>query len=183
MKVESKLTFWINFQTIIISFFSSILLAILVFIFLAMIFSHEGISIKDIMGLIFLSSIFLNLFLASIILRKKIIVDLGHLKILYFFGLLSWSYRYSTLKISDHFTGNDGILIQLENGEQITLGEKQYKNYYHLKDLLLANIKDNRKLEVKFTNRLTLIMISLMITSLVLFIISNGYSNWSLNFK
>lgn len=174
MRVESKLALWINFVTMILGFFSLVIITVIAVIFGAIVFSDNPISLMDVSMFLFLITIGVGFFSASMSLRRKIILDLGHLKIAYFFGLITWSYRYSSLSISNYFMADQALLIELENGDQLTIGEKQYKNYYQLKDLLLTNIKDKRNLEVKFANRLTIILIFSNLFSLILFIISKG---------
>ncbi|AKQ45961.1 hypothetical protein TH63_10425 [Rufibacter radiotolerans] len=119
-------------------------------------------------GVLFLSwiSIFpLALFLS---LLKDFKFHPNKLEVIYLYGLFTRFYDYKDLKISDYVWSTSGILIQLPDRDQMTLGEKQYQNYSQVKKALEQNIPKGA-IKVKLTNRFSRIMILLGAIIIIVF--------------
>jgi hypothetical protein len=63
-------------------------------------------------------------------------------------------------------------VIESDNGEQITFGEKEYNNYDSIKELLENKIKTVDTIELKYLSRTLVIMLILFGLNLIVFIIS-----------
>lgn len=79
------------------------------------------------------------------------------LEVSYAFGLIRFYYPYKDLRISDYVFFTSGILIKTPNGDQMTIGEKQYKNYHEIKQSLEEKIR-KEDIRIKFTTKFTRIM-------------------------
>jgi len=93
------------------------------------------------------------------------------LEVSYLFGIIKYNYHFNELKLSDYTWSTKGILIETSDGEQMTIGVNQYKNYELLKDELEKRIAKT-KLKVNYTNRLTRTWLFIGGISLVLLIIA-----------
>jgi len=90
------------------------------------------------------------------LIRNYVFHD-DQLEVNYVFGMIRFYYPYKNLRISDYFFSTGGILIEAPNGDQMTIGEKQYKNFHAIKQSLETKIiKEN--IRIKFTTKFTRIM-------------------------
>ena len=117
----------------------------------------QPIRLDIIAGVIFLSWLAIYpLALMSILIRNVAIYS-DRLEVNYFFGLMKKSYDFTDLKVSEYKWSTNGVLIQFSDGDQMTLGERQYTNYIDIKQELENRIK-KEKIKVKYTTRFTRIL-------------------------
>jgi hypothetical protein len=90
------------------------------------------------------------------IIRNYHIKD-EHLEVRYLFGLITNEFQYKDLTLSDYRWSTRGLLIELPNGDQLTIGIKQYKNFDTIKEALEKKI-DKESINVKHTTKFTRIM-------------------------
>ncbi len=93
------------------------------------------------------------------------------LEVRYIFGLIKQFYYYNDLRVSEYFWSTNGILIETSNGDQFTLGEKQYTNYSELKEAFQSRIKKD-VIKIKYTTRMTRVLLFLGVALTVLLIIA-----------
>lgn len=84
-----------------------------------------------------------------------------HLELSYFFGLFRTKHYFKHLKQSQYWYYNEGVVIETQTGYQFTLGQKQYRNYNELRNLIDRKIAKSDKLTAKrFTRTLKILTIS-----------------------
>lgn len=171
MKIISRDTYKI------IPAFVIVILATLGILFLFyIIFQRNGerpISIDMILGLLFLSWIvIIPLTLLIPMFRSVELLD-DRLKVNYLFGLIIHEHFYTRLKLGKYFyhKGN-GLVVENDNGQQMTFGEKEYKNYHEVKGLLENKIARVEKIELRYVSKTMIIMLILFGLTLLCFIIS-----------
>lgn len=156
--IKSKLTFILLPLLVVFTICSGVILYI---VYIIIINNLDNITDIDIIaGILFLSwiSIFPLVLFMSLLRDFKFHSD--KLEVVYLYGLINRFYDYKDLKISDYVWSTGGILIQLPDGDQMTLGEKQYKNYNQVKKALEKNIPKG-VIKVKLTNKFSRTMIVL----------------------
>ena len=91
---------------------------------------------------------------------RKVTITSTNLEVSYLMGLIRTRHRLADLRQSPYtFRSSGGILIGLENGRQITLGKRQYRNYEALRSAIEQNIPADASLKLKNTSRILTIMI------------------------
>lgn len=114
-------------------------------------------------------AIFPSIMMFSLI--KNYHISDEHLEVKYLFGLLTHRYQYSELKISDYTWSTKGLLIELPNSDQLTIGERQYKNYSTIKEALEERIV-KEEIKVRYTTRFTRTMFIIGGLTLLFLVIS-----------
>lgn len=154
--IKSRLNYVLFPLTILIGICS----AFLFFIAYIMIINNlSKMSLDVIIGILFVT--WFAVFPLGMVIQMAVrnyVIDSNKLEVVYLFGLIRFFYNYNDLKISDYsWRGVDGLLIELPDGEQMTIGINQYRNYNEIKESLESRIK-KEKIEVKYTNQFTRIM-------------------------
>jgi hypothetical protein len=118
-----------------------------------------------------LTTTFLFPLIAFWILARGYVVKNDRLEVNYLFGVVKVFYKYKDLKISNYYWVTEGLLIEIPDGDQMTIGANQYKNFNELKQSLEERIQKS-KIEVKYTTRSTRTMFVIAAFSMLLFLIS-----------
>jgi hypothetical protein len=171
MKVVSKDTYkLIPVLTIVV--IASLGLLFLIYIILDQ-GEHRTITFELVSGLLFLSWIVIIPLVLLVPMFRSIEFFQDRLQINYLFGTINRRHFYDQLRLSRyrHQRGN-GIVIESDNGDQITFGEKEYNNYDSIKELLENRIKTVNTIELKYLSRTLVIMLILFGLNLIVFIIS-----------
>ena len=116
----------------------------------------------------------LPLIAAGELLRRIIIKD-DHLELSYLFGLFRTKHFFVDLKQNQYWYYNEGVVVESKNGYQFTLGQKQYRNYPELRNLLNQKIAKSDELTVRRINRTLKVWIATQTIILVAFIISQYF--------
>jgi hypothetical protein len=172
MGVESRLSYWF-IPLVGLTLIGSALIIFLEYLIVINNLSH--LTDFDILtGLLFLT--WIAAMPTSLILSqmRNYFTYADRLEVTYLFGLLKFNYNYKSLKISDYFWLAKGILIELPDGDQLTLGEKQYRNFSELKESLKSKII-HEQIEIKYSNRFARFMIAFGICSSILLIIALNF--------
>jgi hypothetical protein len=107
---------------------------------------------KSITEALFLSWLCAFQFALPYILTRNFRLHEDRLEIVHLFGLVRRSYAYDTLQLAGYRYTTSGVVIQKTNGDQVTLGQKQYKNYEELRQVLQEKIREG-PLRLRFTNK------------------------------
>lgn len=172
MTVQSRLSFFLFPAAALVTIIScSFFLIELVMIILdfSILTNVKGLSI-----MIFLTWLFVLVLIAMWTMLRNFIVHADKLEVNYLFGTIKFFYDYKTLKIYDYIWTTKGTLIQIPNGDQITLGELQYKNYSEIKEALEGRIQ-KEKIEIRYTTRFTRLMFVVGGVSLIFLLIVMNY--------
>ena len=108
-------------------------------------------------------------------MMRNFVVHEERLEVNYLFGLLRYFYDYKELKVSDYTWSTKGVLIELPDGDQLTIGERQYRNYQELKHSLEKRIQ-KEKIGIKYSNRFTRLLIGFGVFILILLLIGKAIS-------
>jgi len=104
-------------------------------------------------------------------LNKKIWIKDEHIEIKRFFGLFSTKYENVNLVISKNNFGKGGLILEADDGSQIIIGVKEYKNYTEIEKRLKQNIKGVDNIKIRYINKdLKIILILGFMPLLILFL-------------
>lgn len=92
------------------------------------------------------------------------------LEVSYLFGLIKHFYNYKDLKISDYTRSTKGLLIELPDKDQLTIGKNQYRNFDEITNALADKIQ-KEEIGVKYTTRVTRWLFIIGGISLTLFLV------------
>ncbi|MCV9386987.1 hypothetical protein [Reichenbachiella ulvae] len=170
MNVKSKQSIILYFAVFLLAFGSGVLL------FIAWIIIRTNIEdllrLDIISGTLFLIWIgLLPLILVGEHLRGIVIRE-DHLELSYLFGLFRTKHYFTNLKQNQYWYHNEGVVVETESGYQFTLGQKQYRNYSELRNLIDEKIDKSDELTLRrFTRTLKILTVSGVII-LTAFVIS-----------
>ena len=172
MNVKSKQSIILYFAVILLAFGSGVLL------FIAWIIIRTNIEdlfrLDIISGTLFLIWIgLLPLILVGEHLRGITIKE-DHLELSYLFGLFRTKHFFTNLKQNQYWYYNEGVVVESENGYQFTLGQKQYRNYPELRNLINKKIDKSDELTVRRFTRTLKVLTATGIIILTAFIISQN---------
>src|SRR5437879_3183659 len=149
---KSRQTFILIPLTILLTFCSGVILFI---VYLIVIHDLSRLTDLDIIaGTVVLTWVAIFPLLMILSLMRNYVIHPDKLEVYYLFGLFKFFYDYSDLRIPDYSWTTKGILIQFSNGDQSTLGERQYKNYNEIKDSLESKII-KEDINIRYTTRFT----------------------------
>jgi hypothetical protein len=126
--------------------------------------------VKSIINGLFLGLLLVFQLILFWTLVRNYVFHPDRLEVNYFFGLVRYYYPYQDLKISNYFKYTAGVLIQTPDGDQLTLGEKQYRNFHEVKQALEERISKETipvKWFNKFTKRMSLVIVILLVIILI----------------
>lgn len=151
--IKSRQHFILIPLTILVAFGSGLLLFI---VYIIIINNLTNLGDFDIIAMtLFLTSIAIFPLIMMFSLLRKFKIHSDKLEVIYAFGLIRHFYNYNELKVSDYtWRTSGGILIKTPDGEQMTLGQKQYSNYFEIREALQSKIK-KEDIKLKYTTRLT----------------------------
>jgi hypothetical protein len=169
MKTESQVSLIFALIFILMALGSA---AILFVEYLILINNISHLADPDILsGLLFLTWLALFPIILILTQMRKYVVLEDKLEVSYLFGLIKRSYLYEGLTISDYRWSTKGILIQPSDGDQMTIGVPQYRNFDALKQSLELKIK-KEKLAVQYSTKFMRLLMLLGVVALALFIIT-----------
>ena len=169
MSVKSKQSLILYFLVALLMFFSGLLFLVAWVIIKTNI---ENIFRLDIIsGTLFM--IWFGLFPLILVGQhlRGIRINETHLELSYFFGLLRFRHEFKDLKQSQYRYYGEGVVIETNNGHQITLGQRQYRNYTELRNMIDEKITKSDELTVRRVNRTIIIQIisgAIILTSLII---------------
>ena len=103
---------------------------------------------------------------------KVIVITETQVIIRWVFGLVKRAYLFDSLKRNDYRYTTGGVILKPVDGEQITLGEKEFRNYLDLKSALDSVIEIDHDLKLTYLPKSmriwTLIGVLLLILVLVM---------------
>ncbi len=150
--IKSKLTFILFPLTALMAFASGLLLFI---VYIIIINNLPNLTDLDIItGILFLTWIGVMPIAMMLTVMRNYVTHADKLEVNYLFGVIKHFYDYKDLRISDYVWSTKGVLIELPDGDQMTLGKNQYRNFDEITKALGDKIQ-KEKIEVKYTTRLT----------------------------
>lgn len=127
-------------------------------------------------GILFLTWIAIMPIAMMLTVMRNYVTHPDKLEVKYLFGLIKHFYSYKELRISDYAWSTKGILIELPDGDQLTLGKNQYRNFDEIARALADKIHRER-IEVKYTTKLTRLLFAIGGISLMLLLIGLKFQN------
>lgn len=97
-------------------------------------------------GILFLTWIAVLPLVMMLIVTKNYVTHPDKIEVNYFFGQIKRFYAYTNLKISDYVWTTKGLLIELPNGDQMTLGKNQYRNFDEIRSGVAEKIRKEKRL-------------------------------------
>ncbi|WP_242919673.1 hypothetical protein [Pontibacter liquoris] len=92
-----------------------------------------------------------------------------------FFGLIEQRYPFKEVRRADYLFGSHGILLQFSGGKQITLGAKEFENYYELTKAIASVVEADQNIKVKYFPKWLKILTSIGGFLLLLFLINQSF--------
>jgi hypothetical protein len=166
--IKSKLTFILIPLTVLMAFASGVILFLVYIIVVSNVSNLTDFDIAA--GILFLTWIALMPMVMMLTLMRNYVTHSDKLEVNYFFGLVKHFYSYKDLRISDYAWSTKGFLIALPDGDQMTLGKNQYRNFDEITKALGEKIQ-SEKIEVKYTTKVTRLLLIIGGISLILMLI------------
>jgi hypothetical protein len=127
-------------------------------------------------GILFLTWIAVLPTTLMIAIMRNYVAHREKLEVNYLFGLIKHFYNYNDLKISDYTWSTTGLLIELPDKDQLTIGKNQYRNFDEIATTLTEKIR-KEEIEIKYTTKLTRWLFILGGITLTLFLIGLKFQN------
>ena len=158
MRIESKQSLFLHIPILLMVPFTGLLLFICGVIIKTNI--HELFNLEIITTILFVAWLAIFPLIVMIQALPSLVFENSRLELSYFYGFITRRYELKNLRQSNFSPRGDGILIELENGDQVTIGRKQFLNYDELKKFIEDNIAvTTPKIKLKRTTKIMRIMI------------------------
>ncbi len=125
--IKTKLTFILIPLTVLLTLASGLILFI---VYIIIKNNLSNLTDLDILGgILFLTWIAVLPTALMITVMRNYVTHPDKLEVNYLFGLIKHFYNYTDLRISDYTWSTKGLLIELPDKDQLTIGKNQYRNF------------------------------------------------------